>query len=287
MEIGEPVRPDQVGMPSVEVRPLYGDFGWAYEGIVPNPAGPVVERVAQLLAELGPPAKVFVIDAGCGTGRYAQALAGRGFRVLGIDRSEALVFEALGRTLADQPPGQGRATFHCQDFLTWTAPEPVDAVLCRGVLNDLISDADRQAAFRSFSSWLRPGGLLIADVRDWQANAARYSRHPVTERIASRDGQTLRFRSETTLQPDGHRILVREQYLDADPDTDTDTETETETDAGRGSEARAYDFGMRCWTSDEVRQTARAAGFSTVNVVSGLNAGIAADRLLVTAHRTD
>jgi hypothetical protein len=62
------------------------------------------------------------------------------------------------------------------DLLEWRPPRPVDAVLCRGVLNDLAADADRVAAF---ARWLRPGG-----------------------------DRRLRFTAETALDPARRLVLV-------------------------------------------------------------------------------
>lgn len=46
---------------------------------------------------LGVEAPAHVLDAGCGAGRHARALSAAGFRVVGADRSIALLAEAAGR----------------------------------------------------------------------------------------------------------------------------------------------------------------------------------------------
>lgn len=173
------------------VRPLYGRFGWAYDLVVPRPACLTVEQVARTLDSMGAGAGSLVVDAGCGTGRYSEGLAALGFRVVGVDRSEALIEQARARTTS--------ATFDCEDMLGWRPPETVDAVLCRGVLNDLTAGAERQDAFAAFASWLSPGGGLLADVREWAATAARYANAPRHECSVNQKGRTLRFASETTL----------------------------------------------------------------------------------------
>ena len=85
-------------------------------------------------------------------------------------------------------------------------------MLCRGVLNDLLDDRDRHAAFAAFAAWLRPGGVLLADARDWQATAARYAVTSRHERSATAPGRSLAFTSETVLDHDRRRMLVRERY---------------------------------------------------------------------------
>jgi hypothetical protein len=45
-----------------------------------------------------------------------------------------------------------------------------------------------------------------------------------------------------------------------------------------------YEFAMRCWTADEVRDHVASAGFTRLELRGGAEAGIAPDRLLVVAH---
>jgi len=74
------------------------------------------------------------------------------------------------------------ATFVCADLLWWRPDRSVDAVLSRGVLNDLIDDDQRRDAVHAFASWLAPAGVLLADVRDWDATVARYAGESIFER---------------------------------------------------------------------------------------------------------
>jgi len=182
------------------VRPLYGELAAAYDLIVPSPAGPSPERVAALLTEheVGPAGTV--VDAGCGTGRYAGALHALGSAVTALDRSAAL--------LARAPEGVDRV---CADLLTWRPSRPVDAVLCRGVLNDIVSDRERDGAFAAFAAWLQPGRVLVADVRDWAATARRYGPSPApVVRDVEADGLRLRFTATTALDPARHARRVRD-----------------------------------------------------------------------------
>jgi SAM-dependent methyltransferase len=221
-------------------RPLYDAYAWAYDAVVARPAGGSAEAVAGRLADAVVPAGALVIDAGCGTGRYARALAEAGFRVIGIDRSAALLAQA-----------GGSATYVCADLLAWQPPEPAAAVLCRGVLNDLIEDGERAAALSAFAAWLRPGGVLLADVRDWDATAARYAEQPRHRRTV----EGLEFASETELDPARHLMRVHERY-----------------------DGKPSEFAMRPWTEAELRAHAAAAGFASVDV------RLEGDRLFVLAR---
>jgi len=122
-----------------EPRPFYHRFAWAFDMLVGEQ---VEERARAMAARLGVRGVSWsptLLDAGCGTGRYAVELAQLGFHVVGIDRSPELISIARCRTKAVN----GRLEFQVGDF---TAPAPVtsfDAILCRGVLNDLLTDAER------------------------------------------------------------------------------------------------------------------------------------------------
>src|SRR4051795_10315929 len=146
-------------------------------------------------------------------------------------------------------------------------PRPVDAVLCRGVLNDLAADADRSGAFTAFARRLRPGGVLVADVRDWDATARRYGAGPVwTERVVEAEGRRLRFTAETTLDPERRAMRVRERYAAV---------------AGGAAVERAGVFEMRCFTRGELRALPAGAGFARAGVRAGAEAGAAPDRLVL------
>jgi hypothetical protein len=78
-----------------------------------------------------------------------------------------------------------------------------DAVLCRGVLNDLLGEQARASAFARSVGAVRPGGVLALDVREWDATVARKTREPLFRKNASRPtAGTLTFTSMTSLDVD-------------------------------------------------------------------------------------
>jgi 2-polyprenyl-3-methyl-5-hydroxy-6-metoxy-1,4-benzoquinol methylase len=138
-------------------RPYYHEFAWAYDLLQPEPIVSRVDFIAATLTRQGISAAAAVLDAGCGTGRYVVELAKRGYRVCGVDRSAELIGVAQNRPqdVANCPQ------FVISDLLQASFPQPFDAVLCRGVLNDFVEATDRGSIFRRFALWLRPGGILI------------------------------------------------------------------------------------------------------------------------------
>ena len=245
-------------------RPLYGSFAWAYDLLVRR-GGPSVDWIAAELQANGVAAGDELIDAGCGTGAHALALARRGYRVIGVDRSPELLREAKAkgrRTGADLRFAEG-------DLLTWRPPRHCDAVLCRGVLNDITEDAKREAVLPSLAAMLRPGGLLMADVRDWEASAGRYARSGGFVRSVPVEGGTLIFRSDTVPDQERQVLRIRETLT-----------LEREGDV----EEHVHDFVMRPWSRGELEERLRAAGFEAIKVHSGGRGDARADRLVVTAR---
>lgn len=68
----------------------------------------------------------------------------------GLDSSADLVDVARKRA------GAAAVAFGVGDLVTLAALPQYDAILCRGVLNDLVEDAVRREAFRAFARALRP-----------------------------------------------------------------------------------------------------------------------------------
>jgi trans-aconitate methyltransferase len=221
-------------------RPLYHDAAWAYDAVVAHPAGPAAAAVAEALVARGIQAGSSLVDAGCGSGRHAAELARLGLRVTGVDRSPELIAVA-----ADAAP---ECRFEVADLRAWTPAEPFDAALCRGALNDLLSAADRSAAVAGLRRALRSGGVLVADVRDWEPTAARYEANPVVERRADTPRGRVAFTSHTTLEPATHTLRIHERLT-----------------AGDGPPAE-FDFAMRCWTREELTGSLRHAGFASVEL---------------------
>jgi len=237
-------------------RPLYHSFAWAYDLVVASPGGPPAEAIVQALENRGLGPGDSVLDAGCGTGRYAAALAATGFRVTGVDFSPELTAVAEAR-------GSG-ARFEVGDLREWQPAEPFDAAVCRGVLNDLIADEDRAAAVAGLCRALRPGGMLVVDVRDWEASVARYRDRAVFERVVETPRGRLEFRSETVLARSAHTLLIHERIR-------------------MGGKEEGFDFAMRCWTVAELEAALRAAGFRAVEIPAADLQPARADRIVAIA----
>jgi len=230
---------------ALAARPFYHEFAWAYDLLVARPVADECAGMAAWLARRGVRPPAAVLDAGCGTGRYAVELARHGFAVTGVDRSPELLAEAAARAREAELP----ITLVEADLRALLAGPRHDAVVCRGVLNDVIGVVDRAAVLEGFALALRPGGVVVLDVRDWDLTVARKTAEPVTDRRVATPRGTLTFRSVTRLDPATRRLLVSERHLLTTPS---------------GERIATHELVMQCWTRDELAASLDAAGFEAI-----------------------
>jgi glycine/sarcosine N-methyltransferase len=106
-----------------------------------------------------------VLDCSCGIGTQAIGLALRGDRVHGTDISES----SLGRARAEAARLGADVSFAVADFRHLDGVDGrFDVVLsCDNALPHLLEPAEIAAALRAMRSKLRPGGLLLVSIRDY------------------------------------------------------------------------------------------------------------------------
>ena len=249
------------------IRPYYGEYAWAYDLLTDRPIADECEFICTRLNRYGVRSPASVLDAGCGTGRYAICLANSGYIVTGIDMSSALIAMANER----RSSANGALSLREDNILTHSVSEPYDAVLCRGVLNDFTESQDRATAFEVFARALRPAGILILDVREWAATLDRKTKQPIVEKQIITTRGALSFWSSA--RPDRTRQLL------------CITERHT-LRSERGENVSSYDFAMRCWTKDELNTNLLESGFVPLEYFGGYHASCdvgATDRLVVVA----
>lgn len=124
------------------------------------------EIVLGCLAGLDRPlGEVTLLDAGCGTGAYAQAVIGRVGRIDAIDLSPGMLAQAAAK-LADEAAA-GRIAFHRGSIAELPFEDArFDAVMTNQVLHHLDSGHDEafpvlRRAIGEFARVLRPGGALV------------------------------------------------------------------------------------------------------------------------------
>jgi SAM-dependent methyltransferase len=108
-----------------------------------------------------------VLDAACGTGVHAVALAKRGYEVVGADLSVGMIERARDNAV-DVP----RVCFQVAGFgeLRPRVSDGFDAVLCLGnSLPHALTPESLAATLDDFAACLRPGGLLLIQNRNFDA----------------------------------------------------------------------------------------------------------------------
>ncbi|GAB3836858.1 class I SAM-dependent methyltransferase [Dactylosporangium cerinum] len=239
-------------------RPFYALHGDAYDLLVTDPVEPWVDTVHDELTGSGR-SPATILDAGCGTGRHAAGLIAKGHRVDLVDASAHLLDQAAARC-----PG---SRVQLADLCLLRMPTAYDAVTCRGVLNDMLDDAERHSAVRALAGCLAPGGVLFLDVREAEASRLRADGVARSREVHFDEGGRLTFVARTTWT--GGRLTVEETY-------------ELDRPGERKRESH-YSFAMRPWTEPELRDVLRECGLHDVRVSPGVGRRTP-DRLLVIAR---
>ncbi|MCU4182774.1 class I SAM-dependent methyltransferase [Acidiferrimicrobium sp. IK] len=110
-----------------------------------------VHGEARLVLSLSPAS---VLDAGCGTGRVAIELAGRGVDVVGVDVDESMIAEARRRA-------PGLAWRHA-DLATLDLGRTFEVVVLAGNVPLFCPPEDRPALVAGCASHVAPGGAMVA-----------------------------------------------------------------------------------------------------------------------------
>ena len=103
-----------------------------------------------------------ILDLGCGYGRHALALAGRGYDVVGVDITPEYIDEAKDRAAAKRL----NATFICSNIIDIQFDTEFDVVLnlCDGAIGYSESDNDNELIFEIISRALVPNGQHLLQV---------------------------------------------------------------------------------------------------------------------------
>ncbi len=99
-----------------------------------------------------------LVDLACGTGNTTVPWTrGRGLRVVGVDRSEAMLRVARRKSSA--------VRWYRQELAEMDVPERADVVTCHfDALNHVLREAELQRVFRNVARILREGGLFQFDL---------------------------------------------------------------------------------------------------------------------------
>ena len=98
-----------------------------------------------------------ILDAGCGTGGHAIPLAKRGYKVVGIDKSEIMIKKAREKSKDVE--------FYVNDITDFKFDKKFDTCIAMfAVVSYITSTGDVLKAFENIREHLKENGLFISDV---------------------------------------------------------------------------------------------------------------------------
>lgn len=159
-------KPDQAEPPKVppkkKRRAWYEAlFNDDYLRTVRPPKPKEIERETDFIERaLGLAPGASILDVGCGLGNHANALARRGYQVVGLDLSESMLARAN-----DEARDEGISVgFVHGDMREIDFESAFDAILCWGTTFGYFDDDANQEVVAKLYRALKPRGLLLLDV---------------------------------------------------------------------------------------------------------------------------
>ena len=124
------------------------------KGSLWGPAGRLIQRIDEWLAP-----GAYIFDVGCGDGKNAALLSHRGYKVSGIDLSEAAIRRLRGRLSSE---GLDSSAFVVGDVMQYDDSKAVsvDCLVSYGLFHCL-SPSHRRHDHVRLHQLVRPGGLII------------------------------------------------------------------------------------------------------------------------------
>jgi SAM-dependent methyltransferase len=229
------------------VTETYRDFAWFYERYwneeFHSLAFPILERIwLPSVAEGGR-----ILDVCCGTGYLAGLLVERGYRVTGIDASEAMIRHARERA--------PEAEFQVADAARFEVVGPFDAAVSTfDSLNHIAEPGDLQACMRRVAGALKPGGRFAFDMLAEDAYRTRWGESFALVRddhVLTISGSGFDFRTRLARCMITMFRLIEGQW--------------------RRSDAVVQE---RCYSPEEIEGALRDAGFDRIQRFNGHEVGM-------------
>jgi ubiquinone/menaquinone biosynthesis C-methylase UbiE len=201
-----------------------------------------------------------LLDVPCGFGRHAVPLARAGYRVTGVDRSEALLAEARRRSGGERLPKLVRADYRELPF----GDASFDAALTLFTSLGYLGDEEDTRALAEIGRVLRPGARLVIE-------------------LMHRDLLVREFHEQDWRAMGEGRLLLEQRTFDAA--AGLAQVTQTLIDGAGTRESRSYS--IRVYTATELLAMLARAGFEESRCYGDLDGGSfsSASRLVIAATR--
>lgn len=223
------------------------EFWKAFEAFVfaPGAIEKAPAQIEQVLSMLDLPDSGTVGDVPCGVGRHAVELADRGFRVTGVDATDAYLQRANER--AQERGVSETIEFVHEDMREFSRPNEFDAILnlytSFGYFED--RDDDERTARNLYDS-LRPGGKLLMSLTSKETLAGTFEQRTWSER----DG---------TYFLEEHHVTEDWSWM------------ENRWIVVRGDDSREFTVSHRLYSAFELTTLLQRVGFEDVSVYGNLD----------------
>lgn len=215
-----------------------------------------------------------VIDLGCGSGEHSRFLADEGFRVVGLDRSQAMIEKATSEPL---PP---RLKFVLADLCeasSLVSGRFGAAISLGNTLVHLKSDHDLRIALGSVRELLRPDGVFLFQILNYERIFEKGIRYLPLNFRADDHTETIFLRLMELLE--GGRVRFCPTTLKYDGASDPPLEV-----------VHSRQVELRGWRRGELLKLLQENGFSEPTVYGGMQEepyhALESQDLVVVARRT-
>jgi ubiquinone/menaquinone biosynthesis C-methylase UbiE len=185
-----------------------------------------------------------LLDVPCGFGRHAVPLAEAGYRVVGVDRSEALLAEGRRRAGDASWPQLVHADYRRLPF----PDERFDAAVNLFTSLGYLGDEEDTKVLAEIRRVLRPGRRLVIETMH-------------------RDVLVRRFQEQDWRSLGGGRLLLEQRTFDAA----AGVAQTTQTIVGNTGERDSRSFSVRVYTATELLAMLDRAGFEEARCYGGLD----------------
>ncbi len=196
-----------------------------------------------------------VVDLGCGTGEHARHLASRGFRAVGIDRSEAQITQARDYENEFGEQGPEFVLGEISDLPRLTE-ERFGAALCLGNVVPHLEDREMARALEAVASRMVTGGRLVLQLLNYERVLAKQVRSLPVNFRADPDWPNGEIAFVRLMTPDGEgHIRFCPTTLALRPDREPPVELKS-----------AREVRLRAWRRAELATALEGAGFEPESI---------------------
>ena len=168
------------------------------------------EECAYVLSLVGDSGIQTALDFGCGTGKFTEQFAAKGFRVDGVDLSARMIQVARERLRSMPAITSEKISYSVADVRVFNSEKQYDLVYSLfHVINYMTSDDDLQKFFSSAASALRKDGLLIFDF--WYGPGVEADSPMERKKVVEWNGETVIRTAKPKIIPEKNLVMVEYQ----------------------------------------------------------------------------